>query len=400
MIAAGAVSGLGKVRADGPKAQLDDDERLGLESVVLLFGRPALLVEDGHFRLPKPPWEKLEEHRAAIESALRSVGRIELMGHEEHDVVGTGFLVGDDIVATNRHVAKHFLVGPPDWPFEPEIEARIDFNEEFLAGEPREFAIREVVGVSLDFDIALFRVAADGTAASTLPPPLPLADKVGVAEGDDVYVIGFPLNDPDPGTSAEALHRTFSDLDGFKRVQPGKVTGFDHERREIVHDCSTLHGNSGSCLIDLRSGRVVGITGAVGISAGTSPSRCRQSATTPRCRRRACSSHRAPSHEHRLTRGTKSVKVAKRAISVGRSYAMEGSMGPSRALFLGEIVDLNVDKIPLDKEPPPTATTPRRTRQTTAPSMSSRPLRKSLPSRSRSTRSSRATSTRRMERRG
>ena len=32
---------------------------------------------------------------------------------------------------------------------------------------------------------------------------------------------------------------------------------------------------------------------------------------------------------------------------------MEGSMGPSRAVFLGEIVDLDVDKLPLDKEPPP-----------------------------------------------
>ena len=32
---------------------------------------------------------------------------------------------------------------------------------------------------------------------------------------------------------------------------------------------------------------------------------------------------------------------------------MEGSMGSSRALFLGEIVDLNVEKVPLDKEPPP-----------------------------------------------
>jgi len=32
---------------------------------------------------------------------------------------------------------------------------------------------------------------------------------------------------------------------------------------------------------------------------------------------------------------------------------MEASTGSSRALFLGEIVDLNVDKLPLDKEPPP-----------------------------------------------
>lgn len=258
VIAAGALSGIDKVRADGAGAQLDDDERLGLESVVVLFGRPALLVEDGHFRSPKPPWERLEEHRAAIESALRSVGRIELTGGE-FDVVGTGFLVADDIMMTNRHVAKHFLVGPPDWPFEPGITARIDFNEEFLAGEPREFAIREVVGVSLDRDIALFRVDADGAAAGTLPPPLPLADKVGVAEGGDVYAIGFPLNDPDPGTNARALHRIFSDLYGVKRVQPGQVTGFDPVRSEIVHDCSTLHGNSGSCLIELGSGRVIGV---------------------------------------------------------------------------------------------------------------------------------------------
>jgi Trypsin-like peptidase domain len=259
VIAAGAVSGLDKVRADGQEAQLDDAERLGLESVVLLFGRPALLVEDGHFRPPKPPWEKLEDHRPAIESALRSVGRVELEGHPEYDVVGTGFLVGDDIVMTNRHVAKYFLVGPPDWSFEQGITARIDFNEEFLAGEPREFAIREVIGVSLDLDIALFRVDADDSAAGTLPPPLALADTVGAAEGADVYVIGFPLNDPDPGTNAEALHRIFSDLYGVKRVQPGKVTGFDPVRHEIVHDCSTLHGNSGSCLIELESGGVIGV---------------------------------------------------------------------------------------------------------------------------------------------
>ena len=258
-VAAGALSGLGKVQAEGTNAQLDDDERLGLESVVLLFGRPALLVEDGRFRPPKPPWEKLEDHRDAIESALASVGRIELTDHPEYDVVGTGFVVADDIIMTNRHVAKYFLVGPPDWPFEAGITARIDFNEEFLADAPREFAITEVVGVSLDHDIALFRIDADAPGGSPLPPPLPLAGKLGAAEGADVYAIGFPLNDPDPGTDAEALHRIFSDLYGFKRVQPGQVMSFDPVKREIRHDCSTLHGNSGSCLIELESGRVIGV---------------------------------------------------------------------------------------------------------------------------------------------
>jgi Trypsin-like peptidase domain len=259
LVGEAAERGLAKVKRDGTQAQLDQEERVGLEAVVSVYGRPALLVEKGHFRPPDPPWEKLEQHRAAIESALRSVGRIELRGHPEYDCVGTGFLVADDVVVTNRHVAKQFLVGPPDWPFEAGITARIDFNEEFLAGEPREFALTEVVAVSPAIDIALLRVGTTNAAGDGLPPPLPLADTLTVAPGSDVYVIGYPLYNPIAGGDPEALHRIFSDLYGIKRLQPGQVRSLEPDKREIVHDCSTLGGNSGSCVIDLQAGQVVGL---------------------------------------------------------------------------------------------------------------------------------------------
>jgi hypothetical protein len=254
-----AQRGLEKIRRDGAKAQLDDEERLGLEAVVSVYGRPALLVEQGHFRPPNTPWEKLEQHRAAIESTLPSVGRIEVVGHPQFDVVGTGFLVLDDVVMTNRHVVKEFLEGPPDWPFEEGMTARIDFNEELVAGEPREFAITEAIAVGVDVDIALLRVATADGSGRPLPPPLRLAGTLTVGEGSDVYVIGYPLYDPRPGVDREVLHRIFSDLYGLKRLQPGQIRSLQPETREFVHDCSTLGGNSGSCVVDLETNVVVGL---------------------------------------------------------------------------------------------------------------------------------------------
>ncbi len=252
-----ARSGLAKIQKEGRKATLDDDERLGLEAVVSVYGRPALLVENGRFRAPEPPWEKLEQHRPAIEAVLRSVGRIEVSNHPVYDFVGTGFLVAPGVVMTNRHVAKEFLVGPPDWPFEKEMTARIDFNEEFLAGEPREFRITEAIGVSQDADLALLRIDTAGAGAKP-PPPLALAAAPPV-KGSEVYAVGYPVYDIREGVSAEALHRVFSDIYGIKRLQPGRVTALDEAAREIVHDCSTLGGNSGSCVVDLAAGAVVGL---------------------------------------------------------------------------------------------------------------------------------------------
>ena len=261
LVGEAAHSALGKIQREGADAQLTEEERLGLEAVVSVYGRPALLVEGGRFRPPAPPWEKLEQHRPAIEAALRSVCRIEADGHPEHDCLGTGFLVTDDVIMTNRHVAKLFVsLGGPPWQVEPGITVRVDFNEEFLAGEPREHAMTEVVSISTDVDMALLRVAKTSSSGQPLPPPLRISSTTSAVRGSDVYVIGYPLYNPlAAGGNAEALHRIFSDLYGIKRVQPGQVTSLAPDTREIVHDCSTLGGNSGSCLIDLQSGDVIGL---------------------------------------------------------------------------------------------------------------------------------------------
>ncbi len=107
-IARNARKAVEKVRAKGAEAVLTPPEEDALEAIVLLEGRPALLVRNGKFEKPPPKWTALEGIRDRIEAMLSSVGRIEVTGHPSLDWVGTGFLVAPDVVMTNRHVAKEF----------------------------------------------------------------------------------------------------------------------------------------------------------------------------------------------------------------------------------------------------------------------------------------------------
>src|SRR5687768_5054011 len=82
-----------KLRAEGGDADFTPSEATALEAIVLLTGRPAILIADGSFLPPPSDWEILEQHRDQIEANCRSVGRIEVRGHPNLVWVGTGFLV-------------------------------------------------------------------------------------------------------------------------------------------------------------------------------------------------------------------------------------------------------------------------------------------------------------------
>jgi S1-C subfamily serine protease len=258
--AEGAVGALDKIGARGVDAELTPAERDGAEAIIELIGRPAIFIQDGNFLPPPPPWEHLEASRAEIQRSLISVGRIEVTGHPTLDWVGTGFLVSEDTVMTNRHVAKEFAMAGRDgaWQFEPDLETRIDFKEE-LGESPSgsaEFDLVEIIGVSSDFDLALLR--AEPRKKQDLPPPLPLTSEFVVEPGREVYVIGYPAADS-RRNDAEEMRRIFSGVYDIKRLQPGKVTGTLPKARRFKHDASTLGGNSGSAVIDLKTHVVVGL---------------------------------------------------------------------------------------------------------------------------------------------
>lgn len=258
--------GLEKIRAEGDLADLNRDEQFGLEAIILLTNRPALLIQRGQLLQVPDEWAVLNEQREAVARVAQSVGRVEVDGHPSFDWVGTGFLVADDVIMTNRHVANVFCDKPPrrrNWRFMPGMKARVDYVEEWGVLDKAEFELRSVIGIHEEYDLALFRVRRVSPSGALPPQPLTVASRPPAnlvdPVGRQVFACGYPAWDGRRNDQVEMM-RIFANIFNVKRVQPGELRGFDRLTRNVVtHDCSTLGGNSGSCVIDLETAQVLGL---------------------------------------------------------------------------------------------------------------------------------------------
>ena len=90
-----------------------DVELNSLEAIVLPRERPVVFIEDDAFRSLPAPWEHFGNNniRQLICAAIPSIGRIELPNHPQLPYGGTGFVVGRNLLMTNRHVAQLFATG-------------------------------------------------------------------------------------------------------------------------------------------------------------------------------------------------------------------------------------------------------------------------------------------------
>jgi len=257
----GAQSAVEKIKDKGDNAELNPDETQGLEAIICVYGRPAILIQDGHFFPPPEEWKILENKRKEIEKCCQSVGRIEVSGHPSLDWIGTGFLVADDLIMTNRHVAKEFCTRNQKgkWMFEPGMQACIDFKEELGALESAEFEIKKVINIHERLDLALLKVATSSKDGKEFPEPLTLASEgFDNPEGRKIYLSGYPAMDPQRN-DPEIMRKIFNNIYGVKRLQPGTVTSLQEQQLILQHDCSSLGGNSGSCVIDLEQNVAIGL---------------------------------------------------------------------------------------------------------------------------------------------
>ena len=268
-LAENAVQAAEKLQNEGPNAEFTEGEVQGLEAIILLEGRPPILIQNGSFFPPPPEWTILNNFRPGIEQAFRSVGRIEVDGHPRFEWIGTGFLVAPDVVMTNRHVAEEFSQrdGGTGWSFKSGITSRIDYVEELGAVAGSEFQLTGVIGIHDTFDMALLRVATQAQAGAAAPTPLPVASTAPELPttpptpeepGRRVFVVGYPAwdgrrNDP------QIMQRLFGNIFDVKRLQPGTIMSIRDQQGTFLHDCSTLGGNSGSCVIDLETNQVIGL---------------------------------------------------------------------------------------------------------------------------------------------
>jgi hypothetical protein len=240
---------------------LGGEELFGLECVLLLYARPAVLVSDDTLASPPPFWNVLEDQREDIEMAQRGVGRIELLGHPEYDWAGTGFLVGEEVLMTSRRTSEFFVENKNDaWQFRPGITTWMDYRSSYQCVSSAGYRVRDVVGVHDRYDLALLEVERPQVNGAT-PTPLALAaDPPAQSENRPVYLIGYPVRDA-RRNEPEAIARVFRDVYNVKRVQPGVLrdTLSFHEIQLLRHDCGPLGQTSGAPLIDLETHQVLGL---------------------------------------------------------------------------------------------------------------------------------------------
>ena len=237
----------------------------GLEAIIKEDLRPAVDVIDGKFSITHPLWRQLSTDaaiRQRIEDVIPSIGRIELPGNRRIPYGGTGFVVGDGLIMTNRHVAEIFARGLGDkhLSFVDGSKAGIDFLREQGRPTGPTLMVRKVMMIHPFWDMAI--LAVDGLPATRKPLRLSLKDARDLV-GHDIFVVGYPAFDP--RNPADVQNDVFEGRYGVKKLQPGELQGgmktssFGKMVPSATHDCSTLGGNSGSAVVDMETGEVLGL---------------------------------------------------------------------------------------------------------------------------------------------
>jgi len=136
------------------------------------------------------------------------------------------------------------------------MAARVDFRRELRNNSPRAFSVREVLHIEDDDgpDFAFLRVDSPGSSG-LLSPRLHPSDKPAETM-EFVATIGYPAADSRI-PEQELMNRLFGDKYNVKRLSPGQVIRLDNDL--VMHDCSTLGGNSGSPIVHLATGDVLGL---------------------------------------------------------------------------------------------------------------------------------------------
>jgi endonuclease G len=247
-------------------------ERVCLEAIVEEDGRPVVFVIDDKFDTLPAPWTHLNADpvRSRINALMASIGRVEDVSGGIPQHIGTGFVVGPNLMMTNRHVAEAFVRGTGrlrnQLSFIPGIESAIDFRRETEL-DPNDLStsvrLTDVVMVHPYWDMALFRV--DGLTAANAGLRLSVRAPEDLV-GRNVVVIGYPGRGNDRSRKAIQLERkVYGTVFGVKRLAPGeievreRIESFDYVVPAMTHDSSTLAGNSGSAIVDVETGEVVGL---------------------------------------------------------------------------------------------------------------------------------------------
>ena len=246
---------------------------IALETIVR-EGRPALPIRNHQIitggveieASARAIVERLTESAATIQPVIPLVGRIDVANFPGSlSFVGTGWLVDRDIVVTNRHVAE--LLASPDgaeFVFRPgrlgdDLAVSIDWFHEFGRNETSAVPVARVIWIEEDrnkADIAFLELKP-GAVPDGRPPRIALAD-ADAAENTEVAVVGYPARAPAHVVPDQVwMDRIYASTYDVKRIAPGLAGPIS--RGWATHDCTTLGGNSGSVVLDMKTGHALAL---------------------------------------------------------------------------------------------------------------------------------------------
>lgn len=263
------VEALRRLRIDREDAQLSDLHVEGLEAIVETDGsRPALLLSESdeidlEDKILSDWKDSAQEYKNQIKRVSSAVGRVDLNGKHR----GTGFVVRDGLILTNRHVLQELATQDDQGTWHFSGQPTIVFDAEPDSNRTREFKLKQQVvhagnqkigSGALDFnkmDFAVLECEVPDNA--DFPESLPLendADKV--VRNRPIYALGYPGQPRRGQYKFSVLMKLFGNKFSVKRFAPGEinqelggVTG-DDKTTVFSHDATTLGGNSGSCIVD------------------------------------------------------------------------------------------------------------------------------------------------------
>ena len=242
------------------------EQVIALESIIMRRRRPVLAIRNGTAVLEfkdeadVPLWKaRLDSAANVLGRAIPSVGRIELTGNPDFSWVGTGWLLHPRYFVTNRHVAEEFACSEGDGFVmqsgpDGEMAASIDMLQEIGRNDTQVFRVKGVSYIEPrpGLDLAFLEVEQiDGMVAT----PISLS-KTAPTKNPFVATIGYPAFDsriPEP----ELMRQIYGEIFDKKRLAPGAITDVDQDR--VLHNCTTLGGNSGSVVVDLKNGEALGL---------------------------------------------------------------------------------------------------------------------------------------------
>ncbi|SFM77111.1 trypsin-like serine peptidase [Rugamonas rubra] len=264
--------------------------RVGLEALICVTGRPAIATMNGNIDLDNPllnEWAgRISPYvlDGTLAKRIRGVGRIDRAGKHK----GTGFVVGPNLVLTNRHVLQLIATPipqdtrPDHWDLH-ETDITIDFSDcpDESDGLER-FRVTEVVAAGDDpildgshhllLDAALLRVEATDKS-KPFPAPIGLLSNPSAgAKNRPVMLVGYPGRPQLPKLGNEYDHEIIAVLNqlfpkyGRRYVSPGLITAAasgakgDEDFWTFRHDATSLNGSSGSSVLALEGDvRAIGL---------------------------------------------------------------------------------------------------------------------------------------------